>query len=168
MNTLKPLLIFAVLIGVCYGVYSRINHKPSAPPPEAMVNWETTQPDVQMPEGAAGSGDNRSPGPLGNSFMGGGIPSGSPLGRWAAVWRRQLSPLRQPSPWAPAAPPPMPTAARWSGDPQAGGWAPPVENGGSRAVRGAALAGSNPGGPGQVNAYDNAYGPPPTLRPDRV
>ena len=35
MNTLKPLLIFAVLIGVCYGVYSRINHKNDSGPPEA-------------------------------------------------------------------------------------------------------------------------------------
>jgi hypothetical protein len=53
VNTLKPLLIFAVLVGVCYGVYSRINHKSDAPPAETIGAWEGA-PNVQIGDGSGG------------------------------------------------------------------------------------------------------------------
>ncbi|HEX4142487.1 MAG TPA: LysM peptidoglycan-binding domain-containing protein [Pirellulales bacterium] len=159
MNTLKPLLIFAVLIGVCYGVYSRINNKPAAPPPEAMVNWDTAEPNVQMTDRAAGTGDNRTSGPLGNSFMGGASPNAAPPsgappaggGNFPPSATFTLGPGGA-APRADGAP---------AGDPQAGGWAPPVENvagnGQYDAMPGAGGAGGQP----LPNQYDNnAYGPP--------
>ena len=55
MNTLKPLLIFAVLVGVCYGIYSRINHKSDNAPPEAAGGWEGS-PMVEKGDVAGGPG----------------------------------------------------------------------------------------------------------------
>ncbi len=51
MNTLKPLLIVAVLAGIGYGVYLRLNGGNGAPPPVA-EGWDTT-PNVQLPDQAS-------------------------------------------------------------------------------------------------------------------
>ena len=153
MNTLKPMLIFAVLIGVCYGVYSRINHKPAAPPPEAMVNWDTQEPNIQMPEGAAGPAENHPSGPLGNSFMGGGnagaaaAPGGG--GNFPPSATFTLGPGGQPGP--PEGAPP--------GDPQAGNWQAPPAGPGDAPGYDALAGGAGGAMPGQ--AYDNSYGQPP-------
>jgi hypothetical protein len=55
VNTLKPLLIVAVLAGIGYGVYVRINNGSDAPPPGAPEGWDA-QPQVQLPGGTAPSG----------------------------------------------------------------------------------------------------------------
>lgn len=51
MNTLKPLLIVAVLAGIGYGVYVRINNGNDAPPPGVPEGWDATPPQVQLSEG---------------------------------------------------------------------------------------------------------------------
>lgn len=56
MNSLKPLLTIVVLSGIGYVVYTRLNTKPSPPPPGVAQGWDTA-PTVQMPgenSGAAG------------------------------------------------------------------------------------------------------------------
>ncbi|HEV3138162.1 MAG TPA: L,D-transpeptidase family protein [Pirellulales bacterium] len=62
MNTLKPLLVVAVLAGIGYGVYVRINSGHNSPPPGVADGWETA-PKVQMPEGASQTGVAWGPGP---------------------------------------------------------------------------------------------------------
>lgn len=47
MNTLKPLLICAVLAGIGYGVYVRINKGNNGPPPGVPQDWSAS-PEVQM------------------------------------------------------------------------------------------------------------------------
>lgn len=55
MNTLKPLLFIAILAGIGYGVYSRLNNEPESPPPDASSGWEAGA-QVQMPgEGSDGA-----------------------------------------------------------------------------------------------------------------
>ncbi len=162
MNTLKPMLIFAVLVGVCYGVYTRINHKPSTPPPEAMVNWETTEPHVQLPEGAVGAADNKSPGPLGNSFVAGAIPSGAAAG--SGVGGGGYFPSQTNFNPGPGAAPTQPDGGQMAGDPQAGGWTPPVDGGPGAAPYDAPPQGAL-GGPGGAaplagQGYDKSYGQP--------
>ncbi len=49
MNTLKPLLICAVLAGIGYGVYVRINSGNDLPPPGAPTDWNAS-PEVQIGE----------------------------------------------------------------------------------------------------------------------
>ena len=51
MNTLKPLLIIAIVSGIGYGVWSRVNRKPDAPPPPVADDWAGT-PKVQLGDGA--------------------------------------------------------------------------------------------------------------------
>ncbi len=70
MNTLKPLLIVAVLAGIGYGVYVRINGGNDAPPPGVAAGWDAA-PKVQLPEGAAPSGAPAWPGA-------GGSPGAAP------------------------------------------------------------------------------------------
>jgi LysM repeat protein len=48
VNSLKPLLVVAVLAGVGYGVYVRLNAGAGAPPPPVSPGWDAV-PDVQMP-----------------------------------------------------------------------------------------------------------------------
>ena len=43
MNTLKPLLLIAVLAAVGYGVYHRINSGPETPPPGVADGWARLQ-----------------------------------------------------------------------------------------------------------------------------
>lgn len=76
MNSLKPLLTVAVLAGIGYGVYVRINSGADAPPPAGVAaGWDAT-PKVQLP-------DSTSPGtsaPWGGSGSSVASPFGSPLG----------------------------------------------------------------------------------------
>ena len=55
VNTLKPLLVVAVLAGIGYGVYVRINSGHNAPPPGVAEGWETA-PKVQLPDSAQPGG----------------------------------------------------------------------------------------------------------------
>lgn len=56
MNSLKPLLTVAVLAGIGYGAYVRINRDSGAPPPAGVAaGWDAT-PKVQMPEVAMSPG----------------------------------------------------------------------------------------------------------------
>jgi hypothetical protein len=165
VNTLKPLLIFAVLIGVCYGVYSRINHKPTAPPPEAMVNWETGEPNVQMPDGAGGPGDHRVSGPLGNSFMAGANPgNGSSAGPGNGAGGN--FPPTTTFTLGPGGAAPRADGSQIPGDIPPGSWEPPVDNGAGGGQYDA-MSGPPAGQPGQAQGYDNnAYGQPPNYGQD--
>ena len=60
MNTLKPLLVVAVLAGIGYGVYVRINSGHNAQPPGVAEGWDTP-PKVQLPESAQQPGLVRGP-----------------------------------------------------------------------------------------------------------
>ena len=72
MNTLKPLLIVAVLAGIGYGVYVRLNAGSGAPPPPVEPGWNAS-PSVQLPGQTGGA-------PWANGVPGGGAPSGPPPG----------------------------------------------------------------------------------------
>ncbi len=69
MNTLKPLLVVAVLAGIGYGVYVRINSGSNEPPPGVAEGWDVT-PKVQLPESTPQGGPPGWPG-------GGGSAGGS-------------------------------------------------------------------------------------------
>ena len=56
MNSLKPLLMVAVLGGIGYGVYCRLNSAPPAPPAGISDGWDSP-PDVQFDQGADASVD---------------------------------------------------------------------------------------------------------------
>jgi LysM repeat protein len=71
VNTLKPLLIVAVLAGVGYGVYVRINSGNDAPPPGVAAGWDAAAPTVQLPGTPAPAGSGIAP-PFG------GVHNGTP------------------------------------------------------------------------------------------
>jgi len=64
VNTLKPLLVIAILAGIGYGAYSRINSSPATPPPGMPEGWDAA-PNVQMaapaPPGASGAWSDGAP-----------------------------------------------------------------------------------------------------------
>ena len=98
MNTLKPLLVVAVLAGIGYGVYVRINGGHNSPPPGVAEGWETA-PKVQLPDGASQGGIAWSPG-AGPSSSGiapgiGGPRNGAPP---AAAPRGDAAPPYNPQP----------------------------------------------------------------------
>ncbi len=74
MNTLKPLLIVAVLAGIGYGVYVRLNAGSGAPPPPVEPGWNAS-PSVQLPGQTGGA-------PWANGVPGGGAALGP------AAWSR--------------------------------------------------------------------------------
>jgi len=51
VNTLKPLLMAAVLAGIGYGVYIRLNAGSNAPPPPVDPGWNSA-PSIQLPDQA--------------------------------------------------------------------------------------------------------------------
>jgi LysM repeat protein len=166
------MLIFAVLIGVCYGVYSRINQKPSAPPPEAMVDWDNTEPKVQTLDGMGGPGDHKAAGPLGSGFMS-GIPSGmNPSGGPPAG-----NPGGSPAGY-PTGPGGAPGNGQMAGNPQAGGWdnppasgtdpygAPPAAGQVGPPGAGGAAPGFDPYGQPPMAGQDGGYGQIPPTAPD--
>ena len=55
MNTLKPLLVIAILAGIGYGAYTRINSGPTSPPPGMPEGWDAG-PNVQVTPGAPATG----------------------------------------------------------------------------------------------------------------
>ncbi len=91
MNTLKPLLIVAVLAGIGYGVYVRINNGNDAAPPEVAEGWDA--PRIQLPEAAAPTAPLAWSPPVGSSggaaappsAAGTGMPGGPPNGAAGAA-----------------------------------------------------------------------------------
>lgn len=61
MNTLKPLLICAVLAGIGYGVYVRINNGHDTPPPGVAEGW-SSGPQVQLGDTTSAPGPAAWPG----------------------------------------------------------------------------------------------------------
>ncbi len=119
MNTLKPLLICAVLAGIGYGVYVRINSGNDLPPPGAPQDWNAAAPEVQL-------GDLGAPGapPSATGAAGGAAPP----------WPASSAPPGSAAPPFEAAPtPPVPQTAD-----AAAPFAPPVVHGTSPPAGGAA------------------------------
>ena len=111
MNTLKPLLIFAVLVGVCYGVYSRINHKTDGAAARGAGGWDGNA------ERRNGRRRERDPWPITNAG-----PSATRLSRAGAdpmamaVRRRRTRCHRDPH-RSTILLPPDPAAGNWHGPP---------------------------------------------------
>jgi len=61
VNTLKPLLICAVLAGIGYGVYVRINNGHDTPPPGVAEGW-SSGPQVQLGDTTSAPGPAAWPG----------------------------------------------------------------------------------------------------------
>ena len=168
MNTLKPMLIFAVLIGVCYGVYSRINHKPSAPPPEAMVNWDNDR--TECPNARGRRRPRRSP----------SRPARWATASWAAAiptWRRRAPaagggggnfPPSATFTLGPGRPAVLPMAARPPAIPRRAVGRLPVDGGaGSGQYDAMPERADPPVSPPPGQGYDNnAYGQPPAYGQD--
>jgi LysM repeat protein len=156
VNTLKPLLIVAVLAGIGYGVYVRINNGSDAPPPDGAKDWDTA-PQVQMPDGAASSAGPWTAGGPTNSGMAPTFDASRTAPAAVAVPRGPDAPPNNPPsavpPYAQGNPPAPP-----ANDPAAG--APPV-------------AVQQPPDVGQANAYPNyppaaaVPGQPPAATPGR-
>jgi hypothetical protein len=137
VNSLKPLLIVAVLAGIGYGVYVRINSSNDAPPPGVPGGWNKT-PELQL-------GESGSPGePSAWQAPAAAAPGGAPppfVGAPAAS-----APSAPPGGEAPAYNPmPAPDA---SAPPFADPGAPP------------AAAASNPSPSGLPQPNANGYLPP--------
>jgi lipoprotein-anchoring transpeptidase ErfK/SrfK len=158
VNTLKPLLIVAVLAGVGYGVYIRLNRGAGAPPPSVAEGWDTT-PSVELPNQASAA-------PWGPS----GAPTAAPTAPPAAS---QMAAPPAPAgdnyaqPYQPPVAAPAEDAPPFA-QPAAGGEAPPVAAAPPPAAD--ALAGSMPpqGAPTQPpggSGYESA-GPAPVAVPD--
>jgi lipoprotein-anchoring transpeptidase ErfK/SrfK len=109
VNTLKPLLTVAVLAGIGYGVYIRLNTGGNGPPPVA-AGWNNT-PAIQLPEQ-----NSMSPWQPGGSAPG-QVPSSPP----ATV----EVPAGQALPYQPSGPSGSSEAPPFGGAPPAGGDAPP-------------------------------------------
>lgn len=130
MNTLKPLLTVAVLAGIGYGVYVRINSGNDTPPAGVATDWAA--PKVQL-------GDPAAPG--GNGPWSPNGPSGPPI---APPFGGSRGP-------APAATAP-PLAARNAGEappyyPPGGGNAPPQNSTAPPPFNGPVVSASVPGDP---------------------
>ncbi len=50
MNSLKTMLLVAVLASVAYGVYVTINSPAATPPPGAPEDWQSAPPSISLPE----------------------------------------------------------------------------------------------------------------------
>jgi lipoprotein-anchoring transpeptidase ErfK/SrfK len=109
LNTLKPLLICAVLAGIGYGVYVRINSGNDLPPPGAPQDWNAAAPEVQLGDLGAPSA------PPGVGAAGGAAPP------WPAS---STPPSGEAPPFASAPVPPVPQTAD-----AAAPFAPPVVHG---------------------------------------
>jgi LysM repeat protein len=98
VNTLKPLLVVAVLAGIGYGVYVRINGGHNSPPPGVAEGWETA-PKVQLPDGASQGGVAWVPGagPT-SSGIAPGIGGPRNLAPPAVATRGDVAPPYQPQP----------------------------------------------------------------------
>ena len=180
MNTLKMLLVFAVLGGVGYGVYNRLNSRPDTLPPGAPETWGDA-PTVQMPGQPSATGGDGSPAMNGTPSPGSPFPANpGGLENLSAFERSRLetegAAARNPMPDAPLAPqvgagaPPFldnaTSAPPYGG---AGGAAPPYPTTG-----GAAPPGAEPGGgaqppvpPGPPTDARFGGGPGPYAGPER-
>lgn len=133
MNTLKPLMIVAVLAGIGYGVYVRLNRGNNAPPPVA-EGWDSA-PSVQMPDQTSdapwsqpATGEPGSP----PAQMPPGAAAAAPAGGQAPPFGQQPGQPGQAPPFespAPAAANPAPPFT----PPAGGNEAPPFASGGGPA-----------------------------------
>jgi LysM repeat protein len=177
VNTLKPLLICAVLAGIGYGVYVRINSGADVPPPGAPQDW-SVPPQVQLSDagepgappawpGNAGAAAGAAP-PFASS------PSAAPPTGPAGAEAPPFAPPTTPPAAAPVsvgttAPPLEPsvgvppvgpgTASAPAADPLA---APPANDPAAQAAPGAAAADPPAPAPGP-----DRYGTPPAGSADR-
>jgi LysM repeat protein len=103
VNTLKPLLIVAVLAGIGYGVYVRINSGGGAPPPGAPKDWEAP-PEVQLGNASTPGGIPPVPSDLG-AADGMAPPFGSPAAPVSVAPNAHEAPPFNPAAAPPAAPP---------------------------------------------------------------
>lgn len=176
MNTLKPLLIVAVLAGVGYGVYIRLNRGADAPPPPVAEGWDTT-PNVELgeasatpwssdgpPQGGPANAPNGAPGPAAG---GGNAPPFQP----PAAATSEAPPFRpsagggEAPPFANNTPPPPADSATGSMPPQPNAITPPNANGHPSPPPGSA---AGPAGPGAAEAPVDPYaGSYETNVPDR-
>jgi lipoprotein-anchoring transpeptidase ErfK/SrfK len=163
MNTLKPLLIVAVLAGVGYGVYIRLNRGADAPPPPVAAGWDAA-PAVEIP----GEASAAPWGPTGAPQVGSAPPAQQPpmAAAPSAAAPTSEAPPYQASAGAPPNQPPLagpPGAAPPFGQAPPGGEAPPY--GQPQPPAADAPAGTAPGeaiaGPPGGNPYESAPGAPP-------
>ena len=139
VNSLKPLLTVAVLAGIGYGVYIRLNAGANAPPPPVEAGWNSS-PDIQLP-GETGSAPWGAP-----AVPGGGNAQAAPGGPPPA--------FQTPAGAAGEAPP--------FGQAQASTAAPPFAPAGSWAPPEAVASTAPPGPPAPVpgtNPYDQSAPP---------
>jgi hypothetical protein len=146
VNSLKPVLIVAIVAGVGYGVWSRLNRRPEAPLPALEGGWDST-PNVS----------------LGNS-SGNWTPGGDPaLGPGGAPTYPGIAQSTPPSPANSQALPSAPAFAGTSGDPAA---MPPDAN---AAPTGDAATGMAAGGTSDAaGVYSQAPAYPQTDTPAAV
>lgn len=152
MNTLKPLLTVAVLAGIGYGVYIRLNTGNNGPPPVA-AGWNNT-PAIQLPDqtsmapwtppGASTGGPPSAP-PGTVEVPGGQAPPFQPPG--AAPSGGEAPPFGG-APQGGNAPPfsgaPGGEAPPFGGPPAAGGEAPPMDANAALAPTGPPMPSGNP------------------------
>lgn len=169
MNSLKTMLVVAVLASVAYGVYVTVNSPSAAPvPPGAPEDWHSGPPSISLPEGV----DDASGVPLG-SHSSLGIP---PMpGRPAEL--AAPSSLSADAPAPPFRPAPLPPAARteiatpvaaapFVGPLPVEAAPPPTEQaslGPAAVAPAASQAGPNPGVAAPLPAVDAPSGPAPTI-----
>ncbi len=165
MNSLKTMLLVAVLASVAYGVYVTINSPAATPPPGAPEDWQSAPPSISLPEsmdetpGFSLGGPSAIP-PSGVSPS----PTGPPAGPRERAAPASISADMPAPPFQPA---PLPPAVRTD-------IAPPTAKaplGGPAASEVAAPAAENP--PGQVapapapasqaNAYPGMAAPLPAI-----
>ncbi len=174
MNTLKPLLTVAVLAGIGYGVYIRLNTGNNGPPPVA-AGWNNT-PAIQLPDATSmapwtpeGSGVSAAPSsPPGTvEVPGGQAPPFTPPGGMDAPPFGGAPPAGNAPPFQGA---PGGEAPPFGAPPAAGGEAPPMDANAALAPTGPPLPGGNPyeqappGGAPPVYAGSDPYASqaPPT------
>lgn len=182
MNSLKPLLTVAVLAGIGYGAYVRINRDVGAPPPAGVAaGWDTTpkvqMPDVAMSGGAAtpwSGGAAQSAPPIAPSFgPGSGMPAVStpPRGGDAPAFAgagaqppaAPASPWIQGSPQPNAAPPASGAPAFEDAPPHGGSPFPPAAEAAGTSAPAYELPPANEPAPaaGDASAYDRYREAPP-------
>jgi lipoprotein-anchoring transpeptidase ErfK/SrfK len=123
VNTLKPLLIVAVLAGVGYGVYVRLNRGANAPPPPVAAGWDSA-PAVELPSESG-------PAPWGPSAappVGAGPTNLPPTAAAPPAATSEAPPFQAPTSQAPGNAPPYQGSI--AGPPGAGPPAAPAAPGG--------------------------------------
>ncbi|MDD4270260.1 MAG: LysM peptidoglycan-binding domain-containing protein [Pirellulaceae bacterium] len=128
MNSLKTMLLVAILASVAYGVYVTINGPAATPPPGAPEDWQSGPPSVSLPEGM-GEAPGFSLGGLSGHSPSSHSPSGMPPSAADTADLAPPVPISADMPAPPFQPAPLPPAVR-------GNIAPPATEG--------SLAGATP------------------------